>query len=72
MLKILKEFGHFLRVHLVHLVQLKLIWQNLFDFGQVFIDVNDEILKYNPTISSHWSKPGLISSKNCFNLSETS
>ena len=60
----LKSLGQFLRVYLLLGKNLDQLWQILYAIGQVFIDVNGQILKNNLAIWSHWSCSVRVGEKN--------
>ena len=52
--KIFKVLDNFLRVYLLFGKILDRLWQMLHAIGQVFIDINGQMLKNNLFIRSHW------------------
>ena len=54
--QMLKNFGHFKRVHLVFGKIFKLLWFILYDIGQIFIALNSQKLSNNLSIWSHWTQ----------------
>ena len=52
--KIFKVLGNFSRVYLLFGKIVNPLWQILYTFGQIFIDVNDQMLKNNLASRSHW------------------
>ena len=64
--KIFKVLGNFSRIHLLFGKILNLLWQILCAIGQVFIEVNGQMLNNNPAIWSHWRHVEMTSILNYF------
>ena len=51
----IQSLGPFLRAYFLFVKILDRLWQILHAIGQVFIEVNGQMLENNLAISSHWS-----------------